>query len=74
MALSTPSVSEALRTIDEAAMAVFGSKVVEKVMRDIHNDNLTLRQVADNSGVSMGDVMQIARYHRIDPVTLESTA
>lgn len=69
-----PSVSDRFSAIDAAALEQLGSKVIDAVMIDIHNRDLSLRQVADRSGVNMGDVVQIARFHKIDPVTLKETS
>lgn len=67
------SVSERFREIDMVAMDVLGSKTVDSIMADIHNDDLSLKNVADRNNVNMSDVVQVARYHKIDPVTLAPT-
>ncbi len=67
----TRSVSERFRELDTQFCADLGPAAIQHVMTDIYNDDLSLRQVADRNNLNMGDVVQIARYHNVDPVTLE---
>lgn len=67
------SVSDRFAEIDHAAMQALGSEVVDEIMMDIHNTELSLRQVAARNGVSTATVVQVARYHKLNPVTLEPT-
>lgn len=65
------SVSDRMHDIDLEVMNNLGPKKVEKIMVDIHDRSLLLGEVAERNGVSMGTVCQVARFHKIDPVTLE---
>ena len=67
------SVSDRFSGIDRAALEELGSEKVDQIMIDIHNRDLSLKQVAERSNTSMGTVVQVARFHKIDPVTLEDT-
>jgi predicted DNA-binding protein YlxM (UPF0122 family) len=58
-----------LRTLEEE----LGSEKVDQIMIDIYNRDLSLKQVAERNNTSMGTVVQVARFHKIDPVTLEET-
>lgn len=61
-----PSVSERFAEIDAATMKVFGPETVARVMADIRAFKLSLKEVANRSGVSCADVAQICRFHKID--------
>lgn len=68
-----PSVSQIFAEIDAAKIEELGSKTVDQIMVDIKNRDFSLNAVAVRNLVSMGTVVQVARFHKIDPVTLEST-
>ena len=47
---------------------------MDKMMgKDFEAGLASLKQVAERSNTSMGTVVQVARFHKIDPVTLEDT-
>lgn len=67
------SVSDRFHDFDKACLEELGSPVVDSIMVDIRNRDLSLRDVAVRNGVTTGTVVQVARFHKIDPVTLEDT-
>lgn len=67
------SVSDRMHDLDLEVMNALGPKKVEQIMVDIQNRTLLLGEVAERNGVSLGAVCQVARFHKIDPVTLEPT-
>ena len=71
--LAAMSVSDRFREIDKVFVEELGTKTVEQVMTDLENEKLSIKAVADRSNIRMMDVVQIARYYKIDPVTLEPT-
>lgn len=68
------SVSDRFVEIDRLALDGLGTDLVDQIVRDLRNRQLSLREVARRNNVTTGTVVQVARYNRIDPVTLETTA
>lgn len=73
MSKKEPSVSERFAEIDAAEMERLGSRVVDQIMLDIRDRKLSLSQVASRNNTTTGTVVQVARFHKIDPVTLQKT-
>lgn len=65
-------VAERMKDIDKEALDLLGDRKVDRIMVEIRNTKYSLREVASRNGVSTGTVVQVARFHRIDPVTLEN--
>lgn len=67
------SMSDVFQQVDDAFMKEMGLKKVGAIMTDIHNTELSLKEVSERNNVAMSTVTQVARFHKIDPVTLEPT-
>lgn len=70
MDTSQKSESELFAEIDKVKMDELGAKVVDGVLKDLHNPKFSLSQVGERNGISTGTVVQVARYHKYDPVTM----
>lgn len=68
--MSEQSLSEIFAETDKIKMDELGEKVVDGVLKDLHNPKLSLRVVGERNGISTGTVVQVARYHKFDPVTM----
>lgn len=67
----TESEADRFREIDQLEMNVLGPKKVDQIMSDLRDLKLSLKQVSLRNRVTIGIVCQVARFHKIDPVTLE---
>jgi hypothetical protein len=65
------SISERFAQIDSKALWEMGTPLADKILNDINDRSLSIKEIAERNGVNMSDVMQVARFSKIDPITLE---